>query len=285
MRRKFELAIYFVVIVFFIFRYAGSEGDIERRPEFDPKPVIEPRPDYGSKPVVNLPLPTDVASAVRVELEEKTTNGVGTAFAVDGNGTYVTARHVVDGCAEVFFIDEKNRLYPVKSAFSLKTRDFAIIKAVKGPAVHFDLTDSVPKRGQEGFMMGYPQGKPADVRAEVIGTTVMRSSGRYRMREPVVAWVERDRRPGFSGSLGGISGGPVFNEDGVVIGTVVAGSPRRGRVYTTNPHVFEETDLLDESHRGRIAKFEEGISYSNYDLIGRRLRAGRLISQVYCRAG
>lgn len=272
MRRKIELAIYFIIIVFFIFRYAGSEKDIERRPEYDPKPNI------------TLPLPSDIPKAVQVELSDKITNGVGTAFAVDGNGTYVTARHVVDGCAEVFFIDEKNRLYPVRSASSLKTRDFAIIQAVKGPKVHFDLTDIVPQRGDEGFMMGYPQGKPADVRAAVIGKTIMRSSGRYRMREPVVAWVERDRKPGFSGSLGGISGGPVFNEQGLVIGTVVAGSPRRGRVYTTNPHVFEETDLLDESHRGRLANFGDGITRANFDHVGDRLRAGRLIAQVYCQA-
>ncbi len=272
MKRKLEIGAYLVIILFFVFRYSSSDETTERRPVFEPQPSID------------LPLPQDVADTVRVELEEKTHNGVGTAFAVDGNGTYVTARHVIDGCKEVFFIDSKNRLYPVKSSASLKTRDFAIIKAVRGPKVHFDLSDKTPVRGQEGYMMGFPQGNPADVRAAVIGESEMRSSGRYRMREPVVAWVERGRKPGFGGSLGGISGGPVFDENGIVVGTVVAGSPRRGRVYTTHPRVFKETDLLDESHLGRIAEFDGGITRDNFDYVGRQLRAGRLIAQVYCRA-
>ena len=46
----------------------------------------------------------------------------------------------------------------------------------------------------------------------------LRSRGRYRFEEPAIAWAEIARVPNFSGSLGGISGGPVTDRDGRVVG-------------------------------------------------------------------
>lgn len=278
MRRKFEFGGYAIFILFFILRYVNM-------PEDTPRGRVVPQPE---QPAIVLPdgalLPNDISSTVEVLLENSVHNGVGTAFAVDGKGTYVTARHVVDGCASVYFVGGPGRLEPVASFASERTRDFAIIQAKRGPQTHLALSSKMPVRGSEGYMMGYPQGNPADVRATVIGRTEMRSSGRYRMREPVVAWVERDRKPYFGGSLGGISGGPVFDSVGNIVGTVVAGAPRRGRVYTTHPKVFEETGLINASQQGRIPAFEKGISSKNYDVVGKSLRASKLIAQVYCKA-
>ncbi len=278
MRRKVEFGGYAIFILFFMLRYINM-------PEDAPRGRGIPQPE---QPAIVLPdgalLPNDISSTVEVLLENSVHNGVGTAFAVDGKGTYVTARHVVDGCASVYFVGGPGRLEPVASFASEHTRDFAIIQAKRGPQTHLALSSKMPVRGSEGYMMGYPQGNPADVRATVIGRTEMRSSGRYRMREPVVAWVERDRKPYFGGSLGGISGGPVFDSVGNIIGTVVAGAPRRGRVYTTHPKVFEETGLINASQQGHIPAFETGISSKNYDVVGRSLRASKIIAQVYCKA-
>lgn len=280
MRRKFEFGGYALFILFFIIRYANV--DIEEAPR---RPASAPKQDASIILPDDAVLPRNVANSVRVELERKVHNGVGTAFAVDGGGTYVTARHVVDGCTELYFVAGPGQLEPVESYTSENTRDFAVIRAGEAPQTHLALSSRAPRRGDHGFMMGYPQGEPADVRATVIGRTEMRSSGRYRMKEPVIAWVERERKPGFSGSLGGISGGPVFDGEGNIVGTVVAGAPRRGRVYTTHPRVFEETGLLRQSHEGYVPDFKEGITNTNYDRIGRNLRASRIIAQVYCKAG
>lgn len=278
MRRKLEFGGYAIFILFFILKYV----DI---PEGNPRSRAVPQPQ---QPAIVLPedasLPRDIASTVEVKLERSVHNGVGTAFAVDGQGTYVTARHVVDGCASVYFVGGPGRLEPVASYASERTRDFAVIQAKRGPQTHLALSSEMPERGSDGYMMGYPQGNPADVRATVIGRTEMRSTGRYRMREPVVAWVERERKPYFGGSLGGISGGPVFDEAGNIIGTVVAGAPRRGRVYTTHPKVFEETGLVQASLEGYLPEFKQGIGRENYDAVGRNLRASRIIAQVYCKA-
>lgn len=279
MRRKLEFGVYAVLILFFIVRYASV--DLEEVPR-------RSAPSAPQEPAIILPdnasLPRDVAGSVQVELERKVHNGVGTAFAVDDKGTYVTARHVIDGCAEVYFVTGPKRLQRVASYASEQTRDFAVIRAESAPQTHLALSTNVPVRGDDGYMMGYPQGEPADVRATVIGRTEMRSSGRYRMREPVIAWVERERKPGFAGSLGGISGGPVFDGQGNIVGTVVAGAPRRGRVYTTHPRIFAETGLMASNRAGYLTSFDDGIHRENYDQVGKDLRADRVIAQVYCKA-
>jgi len=281
MRRKLEFTLYFIVILFFIVRYADVDLERDRR-------GADPTVEAPKGPAVLLPdgaaLPQQEGVVV-VELDAEVHSGVGTAFAVDGAGTYVTARHVIDGCQEVFFVSPHGGLEEVSSFVSERNRDFAIVKARGQNGFHVVLVDEEVPRGSEGFMMGFPQGDPADVRATVIGRTEMRSTGRYRMREPVIAWVERERRPGFTGSLQGISGGPVFDDAGNVVGTVVAGAPRRGRVYTTHPHVFDETGLLEDSKRGRTPTLRDGIDGNNYHSIGKALRASGAIKQVYCKVG
>lgn len=281
MRRSREVFFYLLIIVVVIIRYAAEGGDGPRRPA----PGLPSEPDTPVLVPDDAPLPGNDRGAVTVELDAEVKNGVGTAFAVDGSGTFITARHVVDGCGRVFLVRGPRQLEPVVSATTQQDRDFAVLRASTLKPDYVSLSRRSPKRGEDGFMMGFPQGKAADVRATVIGATEMRSVGRYRMREPVIAWVERERRPDFTGSLGGISGGPVFDGEGYVVGTVVAGAPRRGRVYTTHPRVFADVGFLDGIERGDVQHaLAGGVSRENYDGKGKRLRTERTIAQVYCKA-
>ncbi|WP_020398585.1 S1 family peptidase [Kordiimonas gwangyangensis] len=280
MRLSREVFLYLLIIVVVIIRYAAEGGDGPRRPA----PGLPSEPDTPVLVPEGEPLPGNDRGTVVVELDAEVKNGVGTAFAVDSNGTFITARHVVDGCGKVFLVRGSRTLEPVTSATSEQNRDFAVVRAARLKPDYVALSRRSPKRGEDGFMMGFPQGSPADVRATVVGATEMRSVGRYRMREPVIAWVERERKPAFAGSLGGISGGPVFDSEGFVVGTVVAGAPRRGRVYTTHPRVFGDTGFLN-TERGDVQHaLSGGVTRENFAEKGNRLRADRTIAQVYCKA-
>lgn len=272
MRRRFEFLLYAIAILYFIGRYA--DGDVSPRRG----PSIAPQPDASILLPDNARLPRDISSSVVVDIDAKSQASVGTAFAVDHDGTYVSARHVIEGCKSIALI-QSQRAVPVQLLAKANNRDFAILRSTNVKAKPFELSLDTPRRGDDGFMMGFPQGSPADVRATVIGDTVMRSRGRYSARERVVAWVERERRPGFSGSLGGISGGPVFDADGRIIGTVVAGAPRRGRVYTTAPKVFAEAGLAPQAD---ITRSDEGITTENFDEKADGYRSSLRIAQVYC---
>ena len=272
MRRSFEFLLYAIAILYFIGRYA--DGDMS--PRGGPSPA--PRPDASILLPDGARLPRDISSSVVVEIDAKNQASVGTAFAVDQAGTYVSARHVIEGCNSISLI-RGGRAVPVQLLAKANNRDFAILQSTGIQPTPFELSLDPPRRGEDGFMMGFPQGSPADVRATVIGDTVMRSRGRYSARERVVAWVERERRPGFSGSLGGISGGPVLDAEGRIIGTVVAGAPRRGRVYTTAPRVFAEAGLAPQEN---IPRSDEGITTANFDEKADSYRSSLRIAQVYC---
>ncbi len=277
MRRFIEFFTYAAIIIIVIIRYVGdaSDGADRRGVKKQPQQPVTLLPDREK-------LPNNIGGDVLVNVDNKASNSVGTAFAVDDAGTYVTARHVVDGCDRVYIAHQSGRFSPISTIKVDNHRDFAVLRSnhVKAGSVY--LASTAPTRGDDGYMMGYPQGKPADVRATVIGRNDMRSSGSYRAREPVVAWVERERLPVFSGALGGISGGPVFDSDGIVVGTVVAGAPRRGRVYTTHPRVFRNGDLGDRLHFKKDEEVWRPITSDNYANIGRELRGAKTITQVYC---
>ncbi|WP_262693424.1 S1 family peptidase [Kordiimonas aquimaris] len=276
MRRTIEFGFYVLFILFFLVRYTNVNEGTPRRPV----PGVPPASQRAVLLPEGAPLPDDVSSAVVVDVDYKSQNSVGTAFAVDRRGTFVTARHVIDGCNEVSLV-RGNRLFRTSVVGAASNRDFAVLRAQGINVEPFSLQDTAPARGDNGFMMGYPQGEPADVYATVIGTTTMRSRGRYTINERVVAWVERERKPTFGGSLGGISGGPVFGENGKIVGTVVAGAPRRGRVYTTNPRVFREAGFVTQADEASALR---PLSRSTYADEGARYRRSMQIAQVYCQA-
>ncbi|UTW55459.1 serine protease [Kordiimonas sp. SCSIO 12610] len=275
MRRFIEFFTYAAIIIIVIVRYAGEEDNRSPRRAAPPKVPAQTLPD-------NQKLPINNGGDVLVNLDTKLSNSVGTAFAVDAKGTYVTARHVVDGCTRIYIAHQSGRFSAVQKVTIDQRRDFAVLKSNRVKARSVYLASIAPDRGDDGYMMGYPQGNPADVRATVIGRNNMRSSGRYNTREPVIAWVERERLPFFNGALGGISGGPVFDGNGIVVGTVVAGAPRRGRVYTTHPRVFLNDDLGSEIHFREGLETWRTINAANYADIGKELRGAKTITQVYC---
>jgi len=166
--------------------------------------------------------------------------GIGTAFAIDDKGRWLTARHVVDGCDEVGILFGPNTYVPARSVETDDSRDLAIITTDRSPNPAVIELDAQLTVGQSGFHVGYPQGRPGEVSSRLLSRSKLISRGYRRGEEPVLAWVEMGRTRGLVGSLGGLSGGPVFDKDGKVRGVIVAESPRRGRIYTAAPRAIAD---------------------------------------------
>ncbi|MGB6231785.1 MAG: trypsin-like peptidase domain-containing protein, partial [Litorimonas sp.] len=195
-------------------------------------PVIPPAdlPELG--PLLPSESPRDERILVNIDAPA---SGVGTAFASSGEGDWITARHVVDSCDEVGLRINPRQLIRIASAEIYQDADLAQLNTgwTREPLA----TDLLRQRqiGEPGYFIGFPQGRPGEVVGSLLSRGRMQVRGRYRTEEAVLIWSEVGRTRGLTGSLGGLSGGPVLDADGELIGVVAAETPRRGRIYTVSP--------------------------------------------------
>ena len=232
--RQLDFILYAVVLAVVLWALIGRDGENGAAPE--------PLPDHAERDGPMLPDPSIFDERILVMVEEPQ-DGIGTAFAINRNGQWLTARHVVDGCRNVSLLVAPGRYVPVNSVSLSSESDLALLTTGRSPrAVEIDL-ESPLVVGEEGFHVGYPGGQPGEVATRLLARSKLLSRGLRRTEEDVIAWAEVGRTRGLNGSLGGLSGGPVFGADGVVRGVIVAESRRRGRIYTTAPSSI--TDFLE----------------------------------------
>lgn len=219
--------------------------------------------------------PTD--QSVLVEIEQRVQDGSGTAFAIDDDGTWLTARHVIDGCDQVALIAGALSAVKVDRMEVSQVSDIAVLHTRwNREPLASDINTQRTMR-ELGFFFGFPQGRPGEVAGSLLGRHQLITKGRYSAEEAIFAWAELSRTRGLSGSLGGLSGGPAFDADGEVIGVVAAESPRRGRVYTVAPSSL--TDVVP-------AKYDKArspdITLDTFGTEADRYRRDRRIAQVIC---
>lgn len=162
----------------------------------------------------------------------------GTAFAISNKGEWATARHVVDSCDTVSLrIGRQN--VPVSGVKFSNNHDTAIlIVPVSRRPLPTDFSGSL-KTGDYAYVFGFPQGRPAEVVARLLGRKRLIVRGRYDSVESVLSWMEAGRTEGFYGVLQGLSGAPVLNAEGRVVGVFSVETRDQGRIISVAPENLE----------------------------------------------
>ncbi len=260
--------------------YSLFTGDDRRAPIAEaprrPPPAVVVKPPMPQAPPRGLPLS-------RVEHKVKSRSSTGTAFAVDNIGTWLTARHVVDGCDRVGII------YDHKA----KRVERATLRAVHSSADVAVLSGRVPGNPRpvalaavldgesEAFHVGYPKGRRAVLHSAYLGRWRLIGFGRFRNDEEVAVWGVISRFPKDLPGFAGISGGPVFSADGRVIGISVAGSDRRGRVIASLPRSFHQAlDAAGETSTPRPGDLR--FTGADFRAVGERLLDDLRVARVFC---
>jgi S1-C subfamily serine protease len=237
------------------------------------KPTIMPAPPLPELgPLLPSESPRDERILVQIDAPQ---SGIGTAFASTDDGEWITARHVVDGCRDIGIKVAARQLLRIDRTEVFENADLARLSSswTRTPLP----TDLETPRtiGETGYFLGYPQGKPGEVVASLLSRGRMQVRGRYKTDEGVLIWSELSRSRGLMGSLGGLSGGPVLDKDGELIGLVAAETPRRGRIYTVSPDNLRR--LIAPTKSAAVP-----LTLKTYALQADRLRRDRRIAQVVC---
>jgi serine protease Do len=265
---------------------AWSDGDTAPAPSRPPivtdrAPTPTPLPPRTGDMV--LPPPSPMDPLFKVQIDRRSGSSVGTAFAIDDAGVWLTARHVVQDCGQIG-VRGRSGLLRASIAWVHPRADVAVLRT-RGGSAPLALSSEALLVGQDGFAIGFPQGRPASVHGRLIGRTQMQAEGRFNGRAPTIAWAEVSRQPSFSGSLGGLSGSPVLDARGNVIGVTVAESPRRGRFESVAPEVLATLTAAERPLRlappgGRAL----ALSGQALAQVSDQLRADLRIAQTVCQA-
>jgi len=152
----------------------------------------------------------------------------GTAFPIAPN-IWMTARHVVEGCRVLRLIDPQGRQRPVERVVEHASADLALLRSpLSATGV---VPDTRPlSTGERGYHFGFPGGRPGAVYSQLIGEAGLRKRDYGPAPTPVTVWAKQVTVPRNLDGFGGISGGPLFDRSGELVGVSVAGSDRRGRL-------------------------------------------------------
>jgi S1-C subfamily serine protease len=240
--------------------------------------------ERADAPAAPPPVPGDGATALgpaqAKQLQGVREQGSGTAFSVSETGVWITARHVVDGCKRAAVLVSPGRGVQAKVS-SAKGADVAVL-ITQGGAPPLPLAGRYPlSKGQIAFHPGYPRGQPGEAASRWLGGYWLPSLTRGSPAQPVQAWAEVGRTDGLKGGLAGLSGAPVLDAKGQVVGVTLAESPRRGRIYSATRREIQ-TALTTAGQKPAAFAVGQTITTDNYGRAADALRRALSIAEVVC---
>ncbi len=241
-------------------------------------PPAPPPPDEIEGALLGPVTPFDAAVTLDAP-DTPFTPSSGTAFSIAGRGRWVTARHVVEGCRRPALVIGGGRAVAADVRLAPRA-DVALLITDGGPPALPVAAQTPLRKGQRAFHPGFPQGRAGEVTSRLLGRETLKVFGRGARDEPVLAWAEVGRTDGLEGTLSGLSGAPVMDGRGRVLGVTIAEAPRRGRIYTTAPESF--APAIRGEQRADEMVLGEPVTIDNYGRVADALRRDLRVAQVVC---
>ena len=253
---------------------AAAVGRQERADAPPPPPPIE------GEAAVPLSPTSPFTDEEVTRLSDRHRVEVGTAFSVGESGRWLTARHVVAGCDRVALIVAEGRGVLARVATD-RANDLALLQTDGGSPGLAVASNPHLRSGDRAFHPGFPGGQPGEATSRLLGVQLLPGRRRGERPMPVLAWAQTGRTMGLHGSLSGLSGAPVIDARGMVIGMTLAEQPRRGRIYTTLPQTLAHS-LAKAKMAPAGTPIGDAVTVENYFRVADALRRDLRVAQVIC---
>ena len=240
-----------------------------------PAPAPTPKPEAEAFPPASPFDPT-----ITIDAPSASRPGAGTAFSISSGGMWLTARHVVEGCARTAIVVGKGQGVAAEVRLDPHGETAVLITQGGAPALPLAPRQSL-KAGMTAFHAGFPHGHPGQVVSRLIRRETLVLRGSRTRRESVLAWEETGEDDPPPANLAGLSGAPALDAKGRVIGVTIAQSPHHARVYTTTPGALRAA--IARAHiRPATGALAAPMSSGSYEKISRDLRRDLRIVPVVC---
>jgi hypothetical protein len=198
------------------------------------------------------------------------------AFSVSATGRWIVSGRIADGCRKAAILLGGGQALAAKVA----ARDgwsATLTTDSGGTAVPLAPAASL-RRGERGYAVGYPEGRPGERALRLIGRGELETEGHGRVRRPVLVWALVGRTRGLHGPITGLDGGPVLDAKGRAVGVVLKETRRRGRLYSTTPESLAAAapQPLREPAPG------QPVTDENYGRAADSLRRDLRVAEVRC---
>lgn len=247
-----------------------------QREDADAPPAPPPVPGEEAAPLA----PDSPFGAVARRTSQSHAALSGAAFSISDRGVWLTAAHVVRDCSRVVVMVAEGRGVSAAAAIDPQV-DIAILTTVGGAPALPLFQGAKPDAAIRGFHPGFPRGAPGEVTSRFVGRDTLPAERRGDEPQAVLAWAETGRTAGAEGALYGLSGAPVMDRSGRVIGVTIGEAPRRGRIYTTGPaslaRALETAGVAPAPYVER-----EPTTIENYGRVADGLRRQLSVAQVFC---
>ena len=211
-------------------------------------------------------------------------SGSGSAFYV-GENIWITARHVINDCSEVYLKHGPNKKF-IEKILIHPNSDLALFKYNSFDIKNFNIAQKI---SEKSFSSGYPAGKPGDAALQLLGYMAMEARS-YDILEKHSIYAVLDKNPSNLLSFGGLSGGPAFDDYGLINGVVVAEFKRRGLIGAVG---LNQINWLIEASNKEVEFFDKISKINdntikldkidkNYIKIGNELRKSKSVSKIIC---
>jgi serine protease Do len=236
-----------------------------------PAPVQAPR---------RLPPAQAFDTAIAVDVPSGARPGTGTAFSVSSGGVWLTARHVVEGCARAAIIVGAGQGVAAEVRIDPRGETAVLITQGGAPSLPMAPRENV-RRGMIAFHAGFPHGRPGEVASRLLRRQTLVLRGRRTRREQVLTWEETSDIDPSRRNLAGLSGAPTLDGAGQVIGVTIAQSRHHGWIYTTTPGALRAALARAHIEPATGAKAAP-MTTDSYARIATRLRRDLRIVPVVC---